>query len=199
MLDRRPSAPLRRRTLNRPLLALVLLGLVGGLAACGDDPFLYRWVENPREALLFSLDRDERNRPSAFAMLEGQRVILEGTTAQGLWDFALDRRNGQLHLVPPRALGVQSRAGVFVVPNARYEEVREAPSDTASYVTREPVLVEAGNIYVIRTRQQTGMFGEACVHYGKVQPLEVDHQAGTLLFRFDTSPDCNNPSLVPPS
>ncbi len=183
--------PTRAGTL---LAALVLLGT----AACGDDPFAFRWTENPREALLYSLDRDERNRPSAFGMLQGDRVILESAAAAGRWDFAVDRRGGQVVLVPPRAMGVQSRAGIFEVPNARYDEVREAPADTALYVTREPVPVRMGSIYVIRTRQQSGVFGELCVYYGKVQPLEIDAVNGTLLFRFDTSPDCNNPALVPP-
>jgi hypothetical protein len=193
----RPGARFRQRP-ARVATALAVLLLAGTVSACGDDPFAFRWTENPREALLYSIDRDERNRPSAFGMLQGERVVLESAAAAGRWDFAVDRRDGQVVLLPPRAVGVQSRAGVFEVPNARYDEVREAPADTAVYVMREPVVVRMGSIYVIRTRQQSGVFGELCVYYGKVQPLEIDAVNGTLLFRFDTSPDCNNPSLVPP-
>lgn len=193
-----PRRPACRTLLFRP--ALVLAALVGTslLAACGDDPFQFNWVENPREALLFSLDRDERNRPTAFEMLQGQRVVLESVGAAGLWDFALDTRDGALVFLPPRAVGVQSRAGIVEFPGLRFDELREAPSDTAAYVTREPVPVRLGSVYAVRTRQQSGAFGQACVYYGKVQPLEIDVENGTLLFRFDTSPDCNNPRLVPP-
>jgi hypothetical protein len=192
------SGPVARRPLARAVIALALVLLAGTTAACGDDPFAFQWDENPREALLYSIDRDERNRPSAFGMLQGERVVLESAAAAGRWDFAVDRRDGQVVLLPPRAVGVQSRAGVFEVPNARFDEVREAPADTAVYVTRDAVPVRMGSIYVVRTRQQSGVFGEICVYYGKVQPLEIDAANGTLLFRFDTSPDCNNTSLVPP-
>jgi hypothetical protein len=197
------GAPLNRalpRTrVPRTLLGAALLLLVSVLPACGEDPFLFRWTENPREAFLYSLDRDERNRPSAFEMAQGRRVVLESAAAAGLWDFALDTRDGVLVFLPPRSVGVQSRAGMVEFPNMRYDEVLEAPGDTAAYTTREPLPVRMGSIYVVRTREQPGPFGQVCVFYGKVQPLEVDPVAGTLLFRFDTSPDCNNPSLVPPA
>jgi hypothetical protein len=183
---------------HRRLRTLAALVLVATAAACGEDPFAFQWVENPRETTLYSLDREERNRPSAFAMLDGERVVLESPAAAGQWDFALNREGGQLVFVPPRAVGVQSRAGIFVVPNVRFDEVREAPADTASYITSQTVPVSLGSIYVVRTRQQSGVFGQACTYYGKVQPLEIDVEQGTLLFRFDTSPDCNNTSLVPP-
>ncbi len=182
----------------RPLLASALLLVLAGISACGDDPFRLDWVENPREVTLFSLDRDERNRPSAFEMRQGQRVILESVGAAGIWDFALDTRDGELVFLPPRSVGVQSRAGLAEFPNTRFDELREAPSDTAAYTTRTPVPVRMGSVYAVRTRQQPGSFGESCIFYGKVQPLEIDVAAGTLLFRFDTSPDCNNPRLVPP-
>jgi hypothetical protein len=183
---------------HRRLRTLAALVLVATAAACGEDPFAFQWVENPRETTLYSLDRDERNRPTAFGMLNGERVVLENPATSGRWDFALDTRDGGLVLLPPRAVGVQSRAGIVEFPDVRFDEVREAPSDTAVYVTRDPVPLRMGSIYVVRTREQPGSFGQVCVFYGKVQPLEIDPVAGTLLFRFDTSPDCNNPRLVPP-
>jgi hypothetical protein len=199
--DPTPSAARRipRSGGPRALLWAALALVVTVLPACGEDPFLFRWTENPREAFLYSLDRDERNRPSAFEMAQGRRVVLESAEAAGLWDFALDTRDGVLVFLPPRSVGVQSRAGMVEFPNSRYDEVLMAPSDTAAYTTRTPLPVRVGSIYVVRTREQSGVFGQTCTYYGKVQPLEVDPVAGTLLFRFDTSPDCNNPSLVPPA
>jgi hypothetical protein len=179
-----------------PLFTLLALPLV--LAGCGEDPFLFRWTENPREALLYSLDRAERNRPSAFEMLSGEPVVLESAAAAGRWDFALSFENGELVFLPPRAVGVQSRAGIVPYPNTRFDELRTAPSDTTLFVTDKSVPVRMGSTYVVRTREQTGFYGEICRYYGKVQPLEVDLVQRTLRFRFDTSPDCNNPSLVPP-
>ena len=178
------------------MLATATFALV--LTGCGEDPFLFRWTENPREALIYSLDRPERNRPSAFEMLSGERVVLESVTTAGRWDFALAFQGGELVLLPPRALGVPSGAGIVPFANTRFDELRTAPSDTLLYVTDAPVPVRLGTLYVVRTRDQVGFYGERCRYYGKVQPLEIDLEQRTLLFRFDTSPDCNNPSLVPP-
>lgn len=169
------------------------------LSACGDGPFLFRWEENPLEAVLFSLDREEFNRPAGFNMLEGRTIIVESAQATGAWDFALDRQDGQLFLLAPRLLGIPNRAGIVEIPNARFEDVREAPSDTARYVRDRPVRVNPGSIYVVRTHEQVGAFGMICVFYGKFEPLEINAADGVLRFLHDTSPDCNNRSLVPPS
>lgn len=180
------------RTLFVVVISIVLVG-------CDADPFQFNWVENPREETLFALDRPEQNRPSGFEMLQGRRVIIESVGAAGLWDFALDRIDGELYLVPPAALGVVTRAAIAPIEGVGFDDVREAPADTLLYNVNEPVVVRTGNVYVVRTRQQTGNFGQRCRYYGKVEPLVVDVDAGVLEFRFDTSPDCNNRSLVPPS
>lgn len=182
--------------IRRTLLFVILLALV--LTGCGDDPFQIDWSENPRERVIYSLDRDERNRPSGFAMRSGERVVIESPEAIGRWDFALDRQDGELVLIPPRFLGVNSDAGIAPIPGVEFAEVREAPADTASYVTREPVPIELGAIYVIRTHQQPGAFGQRCNYYGKIEALEADAAEGVLTFLFDVSPECNNRSLIPP-
>jgi hypothetical protein len=58
--------------------------------------------------------------------------------------------------------------------------------------------MELGHVYVIRTREKAGLYGQTCVYYGKFQPLEKDLVAGTLRFLFDTSPVCNSRKLYPP-
>ncbi len=181
----------------RSICALILV--VMAVAACGDDPFQVRWEENLRERVLYSLDRDERNRPAGFEMLTGNTVIIEGPGAIGQWDFALDRSDGVLALYPPRAFGVTSNAGIAPIPGADFDEVREAPADTLAYRTRDPVPLEAGTVYVIRTREQQGSFGRRCRYYGKLEAVEIDSEGGVFRFVFDTSPDCNNRSLVPPT
>ncbi len=176
----------------------MLLVVLASVAACGEDPFLLRWTENPREVLLYSLEREELNRPTAFDVSTGARIVVESATAAGQWDFALDTREGELVFLPPRSLGVQSRAALFPIPGARFSDVREAPSDTTLYISRDPVPVQLGTVYVVRTRQQSGSFGELCTYYGKVQPLEIDVEGGTLRFLFDANPVCSDRALVPP-
>jgi len=184
-----------RRT-TKHLLSVVILAVA--LSACGDDPFSIPWVESPGETELYALDRQELNRPSAYNMFERLRVVVESAGSQNRWDFALDRQDGGLVLLPPSVLGVQSRAGIAPVPGAEYDEVREAPADTLAFITNAPVPVQMGTIYVIRTFDQSGRFGERCNYYGRLEPLEIDVEAGVLLFKHDTSPECNNRRLVPP-
>ncbi len=171
---------------------------LAGAAACGEDPFLVFWQENPQEATIYSLDRDELYRPSAFDMSGRLPVVVENPLTSRQWDFALDRVDGELVLVLPRTLGITSGAGIAPIEGVEFEDVREAPEDTLLYSTVEPLSIRLGTIYVVRTRQQSGSFGSVCQHYGKMEPLEVNEEAGVLRFLHDTSPDCNNRSLVPP-
>jgi len=183
---------------KRALVVLAFLGLT--VSACGDDPFLVRWEENPLQALVFSLDREPYDipRPSAFNMLERRTVILEDPQSQGRWDFAVERQGNAMVLLPPRALGVTSQAGIAAIPQTAFADVLQAPADTAMYSTRQPVPIELGTTYVIRTHQQPGFFGGFCSYYGKVEALEIDVAGGTLRFLHDVNPDCNNRSLIPP-
>ena len=190
------SIPRRLQSASVRLLSLALLGVL--LSACGDDPFVLRWQQNPREATLFSLDRPELNRPQAFDMLQGRRIIVQSAQEDGRWDFAVDRQNGEMVFLPPRTLGVVSAAALAPFPNVSFDELRDAPADTAAYISREPIPIRTGILYVVRTHQQPGAFGQFCFYYGKLEPLEVNPETGTVRFLFDTNPDCNNRSLVPP-
>ena len=110
----------------------------------------------------------------------------------------MDTRDGQIVLLPPGALGVLSRAGIAELPGETFEGVIEAPDDTAAYTSTEPVPVHMGTIYVIRTNKSIGGYGTQCVYYYKVQPLIIDPEGGTLTFKFDGSPVCNDFALIPP-
>ena len=184
-----------RRVSSRVAATVVLLVLGG----CGDDPFLVRWTENPRETTLFALDREEMNRPAGFNMLARSRVVIEDPLSQGNWDFSVERRGGRMLLVPPSVLGVQSRAALVPMEGTTFDDVRRAPRDTLLYITDDPVPAEFGTVYVVRTHEQLGRFNRVCVYYGKFEPVEIDIARGTFRFRHDTSPDCNNRSLVPPN
>jgi len=175
-----------------PLLAVTVL-----TTACGEDPFVVRWEESPRETLLYSLDREEMFRPSAFNMLRRDAVVIEAADAQGAWDFAVDRQGGAMVLLPPRVLGIFSGAGIAPIPQSRFQDVTEAPANPNAFVENAPVPLELGTVYVIRTREQQGTFGETCLYFGKIQPTNIDLVAGILYFLHDVSPVCNDPSLIP--
>lgn len=196
------TRPVARRTPHRRVRFAVLAALVAGgsvgAAACGDDPFRVDWVEAPDTVTLHALMGSAMNVPTAFDFINRASVRVETPNATGNWDTAVDTRGGQMVLLPPGSLGVPSKAQVVALPGRRLQDVTEAPADTALYSSRVPVPVQTGTVYVWRTRQSFGSWGMVCVYYAKMEPLTVDPVGGTLTFVFDSSPVCNDRSLVPP-
>jgi hypothetical protein len=178
---------------------LCLVGLIGlALTGCQEDPFRIHWTESPQEQVLYALDREELNQFSGFDMISRIRVVIEAPQTEGAWDFAVDRQGGGMVFLPPKLLGLDSRAAIAAIPESEYDDVVVAPSDTLAYVSEEAVPITLGTVYVIRTRLASGGFGRVCHFFGRVEPLEIDAVAGVVRFVHDTSPDCNNRSLVPP-
>jgi len=191
-----PFAPFRARALA--LVAAIAVGS-GGVSACGSDPFAINWVESPDTVLLYSLARPELNLVSGFDFYHRVAVRIEDSGATGNWDMAVDTRSGDIVLLAPGALGVDSKARITRIPGTTFSEVIEAPADTTLYTATVPVPVELGSVYVMRTRQAYGSFGQVCVYYAKLEPLEIDPVGGTLRFVYDASPACNNRKLIPPN
>jgi hypothetical protein len=187
--------PLRVRL---PVLAAFLVFGVGTTAGCGDDIFAIDWVESPDTVVLYSLALPELNLTSGFDFYNRRAVTIEDPDATGNWDFAVDTRAGALVLLPPGALGVNSKAQVAPLVGQTFAEVTEAPADTTLYVRANSVPVALGTVYVWRTRQGFGSFGRSCVYYAKMEALALDAGAGRLTFQFDASPVCNDRSLIPP-
>jgi hypothetical protein len=180
-------------------LLLSFLLLLPGLWGCDDDPFKIMWELRPDTVLLYSLARPEMNLNSAFDFIRRNAVRVEAPSAVGEWDVAVDTQNGAIVLVPPGAIGVaKSRAAIAPVDDTTFDEIRRAPSDTTLYIGDRPVVMEVGQLYVIRTRQKQGSYGSLCVYYGKFEPLFLDPEEGRLSFIYDVSPVCNDRKLVPP-
>ena len=125
----------------------------------------------------------------------GQALLVGQLSAFGV---ALDTQGGQLALLPPGAFGIDSRAQVAELSGRTLDEVEEAPSDTLLYAAVQPVPVQLGSVYVIRTRSVAGAFGAKCVYFAKLAPLEIDVTEGRLRFVFEMNPVCNDHQLVPP-
>jgi hypothetical protein len=179
---------------------LALLVAAASLGACNDDPFgLGNWVASPDTLVLYSLARPELNRPSGVNFYNKRTLIIESPSATGQWDLALDTREGELVFLTPLALGITSRARIASFPNMHFDDLTKAPSDTTAYVADEPVPVELNTVYVVRTNQYTGTYGQRCVYYAKLEPLVLDVEQGTVRFVVDSNPICNQRDLVPPN
>jgi hypothetical protein len=179
-------------------LAMSVLAVATVAAACGTDPFAYQWASSKDTVVLYSLARPELNLYSGFDFYQRARVRIEEATSTGTWDMAVDTRDGQIVLLPPGALGVTSKARIAVVTGKTFDQVTDAPSDTALYSADKPVPVTLHDVYVVRTGQSIGAYGTACVYYAKLEPIDIDPADGTLRFFFDSSPVCNDRRLIPP-
>lgn len=180
-------------------LPAAAVALLVGLVACNNDPFSFNWVDTPDTVRLYSLARPELNQPSAYSFYQSTVIDVEAPGATGAWDIAVDTREQSLVFLPPGALGISSRAAIATLPDMTLDDVTKAPSDTLLYESDNAVPIEQGSIYVVRTNRQPGNFGQTCVYYAKVEPVEIDAPNGTLLFRFVASPICNSLELVPPN
>ncbi len=175
-----------------------LVASVSGLTACGQNIFDIKWtVSNVRTALIYSLARPELNLPTAFNFVDRVAVEIQAPGATGSWDLVLDTQDGQLVFLPPGALGINSDVMVLEIAGVDFDDVIEAPQDSTLYSRDQPVPVETTSVYVLRTHEGTNRSGLPCLFYGKLQPLEVELDLGSVLFEYDVSVLCNDRGLVP--
>ena len=181
--------------LARPLL---LAAAAFSMAACDDDLGLGTWSAAPDTATLFSLSRpDLIGLPSAYDFINHTVFEVESPGATGQWDIALRDEGGQLALVPAGAFeGQDSRAALALITGGTFDSLDEAPGDTSAY-SRNAVVVQAGQVYAVRTRRAGCTFTTA-VRFGKMRIIAVDPVAGTVKFEAVVNPFCNDRSLVPP-
>lgn len=178
---------------------MLVAGLLAGALACGGNPFGFAWIALAERVQLFALSRPELNVPSGYNFFQGTTVRVESPGSSGTWDVAVDTRDGELVLVPPGALGIDSRARITTVEGLGLREVLEAPSDTTVFIADRPVPLRMGVIYVVRTGRSAGSFGAGCVYFAKLEPITIDVEEGIFVFDEITNPVCNDPRLVPPT
>lgn len=170
---------------------------VAALPSCGDNPFEQRWTARPDTALLYALARPEPNLNSAFDFVNRAPRRIEAPGATGRWDVAVDTVGTDLAFLAPRALGVDSDAGVVRFEGMSFDEVTEAPPDSADYAFDTPVPIRIGSTYAVRTREARGSFGRLCFFYAKVEPVSVEPTVGSVRFLYDVNTVCDDRSLVP--
>lgn len=167
------------------------------IAACEENLGLDDWTALPDTTVIYSLSRtDLLGRPSAYDFINHVLVRVESPSATGAWDVALRDEGGQLALVPASAFqGQNSRAALAIITGQTFESLKEAPDDTARY-SSAPVLVQPGQLLVVRTRRASCGFSNA-VRFGKIKIIDVNATAGTVRFESIVNPFCNDRSLEP--
>lgn len=172
---------------------LTMTVIAFALAGC-EDPLqniLGPVPDEPSVSTLYEFDASSVRQPSAFDAIGGAEVRTDQSAA---WDLLLGSGGAGMEFRPRSVvLDVNSTAGLQRVETG-FEALETAPSD--GYVTDEPVPVEEGAVYAIRSRQDP-QFGGSCVRYRKLEVLSVDGAAGTVTFRHLGNPNCSRRTLVP--
>ncbi len=113
----------------------------------------------------------------------------------GQWDFAVRVRGGELVLLPSGAMGLERRAEITrALEGTSFEELTRAPARTA-FLADSAIVMREGSLYAARSRPFGGAFG-SCFQYSKLQPLEVDAAAGTIVLQVSTNERCGDTRLV---
>lgn len=174
-------------------LCLTLLVLAFALAGC-DDPLeniLGPVPDEPTTVTLYEFGSSSLRQPSAFDAIGGSAVRTDQSAG---WDLLLSDGGSGMEFRPRSiVLEVSSAAGLQRV-EAEFGALDMAPS--SGYVTDEPVPVEAGAVYALRSREDP-QFGGSCLRYRKMEIVSVDAAGGEVTLRSLGNPNCGRRTLVP--
>lgn len=174
-------------------LAACVLCLAAALSAC-DDPFaafLRDVPDEPSDALLFDFESGRLQDPSAFDGI-GSTVARPDQTTQ--WDFVFRVLNGVSELVPFSAIADSSHEAGLLKSTETFEETLKAPED--GYESSQGVVVAVGDVYMLKSRRDRTQL-LICSQYLKLEILEIDLIAGTVLFKYLRNPNCGDTVLEP--
>lgn len=175
------------------------LVLTAVTAACGDDLGPINWSDVPDTVQIFSVSRpDLLGLPSAFDGVSFPPRPVPVEQGAG-WDFALAEQNGGFVMLPLSATeNADTLAALATIGDVTLDDVTEAPPN--SDFVEEPVPIEPGTVYVLRTRRSrcNAISSLTGPRYGKLKAIAVDEEEGTYEFEVVINPQCNDRSLVPP-
>jgi len=178
-------------------MALLVTSVLGS-TACGEDIFNVKWVNSSvQTVLIYSLTRPELNLPSGYDFVNRTPIEVQRPGATGFWDLLVDTRDGELLFFPPGALGIESEVMILALPDTTFDAVLEAPQDSTLYTKDQPLLIQPGTVFILRTHVGASQFGVPCAFWGKIETTEVEPVLGTVVFVYDVSPLCDDRGLVP--
>ena len=168
------------------------------LAGCEDAFGPIEWPNRPDTLTLYSLARSEHlTKPGALDVVGDQAgprtVILEHVGEQAFaFDLALTEDDTGAFVFLPTGYfpDANARPGILRdTTGATFEGLSRAPRE--DYVEEEPVPVETGAVYVVRTRTLSG-----CTRYGKIEVLAANAD-GTVELQAIRNPNCSDRNLLP--
>lgn len=175
-------------------LSLVWAAVAIAAVACSDPNGPTANVANAeRTDTLWALVGTPVSTPSGYSV-DGSRRVRTDLSID--FDFAYNVEADGRHVFLPRAaLGIDTSNAVkpgFRRMTEAFEGITLAPS--GGYTTDDPVVIAAGERYVVRGRITCTL---GLPKYAKLEVLQVDAVARTVTFRILTDDNCGFRSLEP--
>jgi len=189
---------------GRNIFGIILIGSTLGIVGCDDSTGLDLNPVLVSDTVTVAAPLPQNaGLPTALDVTSDGAFGVQGgrfpeTIADALaWDFAVRIRSGQVVLVPARGVGVtQSRAALTPsIAGAVFEDLREAPGQS-TFTMDSAVVMRQGDVYVARSRENSSVFGTACVQFAKIQPVQVNVAEGRVHLRIVTNERCGDPRLI---
>ena len=185
--------------LSRACRAAVVLIGASVLTACGDSSTpLFPIPDEPVDLTIYDLVGGPIDRPSALNVLTGRSsgvpTVLR-VDAADQWDLSF----GMIEGVPawlPRGFfeGLDISSGVFEL-DVDFDDLTFVPSEDTLYVYEQPVNIEIGKTYAIKSRPDPTV-SITCVLFAKAEVLAAEGDPARLVFRILWNPNCNENSLT---
>ena len=182
-----------KRTLKRICRGPAATALVVAATAC-DDPFnefLLNVPDEPSEAVLFDFATGRLQDPSAFDAIGSVTVRVDQTTQ---WDFMFVVDEGTPRLVPFSVIADSTSEAGLQRSARTFEEILIAPEE--GYENLVAFDVAEGDVFIAKSRRDRTQI-LICNQYVKLEVIELDLEANTVLFRYLRNPNCGDRVLEP--
>ncbi|MEE8521585.1 MAG: hypothetical protein V3U63_09445 [Gemmatimonadota bacterium] len=180
----------------RALVVGALTALIVG--ACSDDPtFQFPVPEEPLESDLFDLATGPVGEPSALDVVSGRgnglpRPVRVEQSEQ--WDIAFGMSDQGAEWLPRGVFeGLPISSGIVQVPGT-FESVTNVPGNSEEYIDDEPVSIEVGAVYAVRSRADP-VLSLPCHIFGKIGVLSVAGNPVRVQFEILWNPNCGGTNV----
>lgn len=175
-------------------LSLVLAVVAVAAVACSNPNGPVASVANTeRTDTLWALVGTPVSTPSGYSV-DGSRRVRTDLSID--FDFAYNvEADGRHVLLPRAALGIDTANTAkpgFRLMTETFEDITLAPSD--GYTTDDPVVIAVGERYAVRSRITCTL---GVPKYAKMEIVQLDDIARTVVFRVLTNDNCGFRSLEP--
>ncbi len=185
-----------------PGRSAVALAAAFAVLACGDSTdFDFRRPSEPLDATLFDLVDGPLDRASALDVVSGSgrnvgRPRAVRVDQSGEWDVAFAVLEGQAVWLPRGFFDAFEASSGITRLDRGFEEIEEVPGDRQIYEEQDPVPVEVGATYAIRSRNDPAL-QLPCRLFAKLEVQELEMDPPRIRTRFLWNPNCDQRIVVP--